>query len=40
MHHQYKTIKQQLIRLFETETIQQLTDDINGGDIYISNTRN
>lgn len=40
MHHQYKTIKQQLIRLFETKTIQQLADDISGGDTFINNTKN
>ncbi len=40
MHNQYKTIKQQLISLFETKTIQQLADDIVGGDAYISNKKN
>lgn len=39
MHHQYKTIKYQLIGLFETKTIQQLADDIDGGDAYLNNTR-
>lgn len=33
MHFQYKTIKAQLIRLFETKTIQHLADDINSGNI-------
>lgn len=40
MHNQYKTIKQQLIGLFETKTIQQLADDINGGEVYINNKKN
>jgi DNA-binding IscR family transcriptional regulator len=39
MHHQYKTIKYQLIGLFETKTIQQLADDTDGGDAYLNNTR-
>lgn len=37
MHNQYKIIKHQLIRLFETKTIQQLADDINGGETYLNN---
>jgi len=39
MHDKYKTIKQQLIALFETKTIQQLADDINSGDVYINNKK-
>lgn len=39
MHNQYKIIKQQLIGLFETKTIQQLADDINSGDVYINNKK-
>lgn len=35
MHSQYKTIKAQLIKLFETKTIQSLADDINNGDVFI-----
>lgn len=35
MHSQYKVIKEQLIRLFETKTIQHLADDINSGDVFI-----
>ena len=40
MHSEYKIIKQQLIRLFESKTIQQLADDINGGDSYLNNIKN
>lgn len=40
MHNQYKSIKHQLIGLFETKTIQQLADDINGGDAFLRNTMN
>lgn len=35
MHSQYKVIKEQLIRLFETKTVQHLADDINNGDVFI-----
>ncbi|MBZ5857420.1 RrF2 family transcriptional regulator [Flavihumibacter profundi] len=37
MHSKYKVIKEQLIDLFEKKTIQQLADDINSGDGFISN---
>ena len=37
MHAQYKGIKEQLIKLFETKTIEHLADDITGGDVYINN---
>ena len=37
MHAQYKTIKQQLIKLFVTKTIQQLAADIKEGEVYINN---
>ncbi|MDP4261787.1 MAG: Rrf2 family transcriptional regulator [Bacteroidota bacterium] len=37
MHFQYKTIKEQFIKLFETNTIQYLADDIKNGDVFISN---
>lgn len=40
MHDNYKTIKKQLIELFETKTIQQLADDINSGNVYINNKKN
>ena len=40
MHHQYKHIKQQIINLFETKSIQQLADDINNNDLFISNKKN
>lgn len=40
MHAQYKSIKQQLIRLFETKTIQQLANDIKEGEVFITNKRN
>ncbi|MGB4842993.1 MAG: Rrf2 family transcriptional regulator [Ferruginibacter sp.] len=39
MHDQYKTIKHQLISLFETKTIQQLADDINNGEVFIKNQK-
>lgn len=39
MHNQYKHIKQQLISLFDTKTIQQLADDINNGDVFINNKK-
>lgn len=39
MHNQYKIIKQQLIKLFETKTIQHLADDIDGGDAYLNNKK-
>lgn len=37
MHAQYKSIKQQLIILFETKTIQQLAADTNDGQAFINN---
>ena len=37
MHSQYKSIKQQLIVLFQTKTIQQLAEDAAGGGIFINN---
>lgn len=37
MHHQYKVIKEQLINLFDTRTIQHLANDINNGDVFINN---
>ncbi|HQW83989.1 MAG TPA: Rrf2 family transcriptional regulator [Ferruginibacter sp.] len=39
MHNQYKFIKNQLIQLFETKTIRQLADDIDGGDAYLTSYR-
>lgn len=39
MHAQYKSIKQQLIKLFETKTIQQLAADIKEGEIFINNKK-
>jgi Rrf2 family protein len=38
LHAQYKTIKQQLIKLFVTKTIGQLAADIKEGEVYINNT--
>ncbi len=35
MHSGYKSIKQQLIKLFETKTIQQLADDTKEGDVFL-----
>ena len=40
MHAQYKSIKQQLIKLFETKTIQQLANDIIEGEVFITNKKN
>ena len=37
MHHQYKLIKPQLIRMFETKTIKELADEITSGKSYIRN---
>ncbi len=37
MHSKYKVIKEQLIELFETKTIQQLADDIINGEGFINN---
>jgi Rrf2 family transcriptional regulator, iron-sulfur cluster assembly transcription factor len=39
MHAEYKLIKAQLISLFENKTIRRLADDIESGDVYISNKR-
>ena len=39
MHFQYKSIKYQLIKLFETKTIQQLAADIKEGEIFINNKK-
>ncbi len=37
MHAQYKSIKQQLIKLFVSKTIQQLANEIKEGEVYINN---
>ena len=37
MHTKYKVIKQQLIQLFESKTIDQLAGDINNGIAFINN---
>jgi len=39
MHAQYKSIKHQLIKLFETKTIRQLADEIKDGEVYINNKK-
>jgi Rrf2 family protein len=39
MHGQYKSIKQRLIELFVTKTIQQLAADIKEGEVYIKNKK-
>ena len=39
MHPQYKSIKQQLIKLFETRTIQNLADEITNGISFIGNKK-
>jgi Rrf2 family protein len=40
MHAQYKSIKQQLTKLFVTKTINQLAADIKDGVIFINNKKN
>jgi Rrf2 family iron-sulfur cluster assembly transcriptional regulator len=40
MHEQYKSIKQQLIKLFTTKSIQQLANEIKEGEVYITNKIN
>jgi len=37
MHAQYKIIKQQLIKLFESKTIQHLAEEMEGGATFINN---
>ncbi|WP_460555855.1 RrF2 family transcriptional regulator [Ferruginibacter profundus] len=37
MHAQYKTIKQQLIKLFVSKTILQLANDTKDGEVFINN---
>ena len=37
MHAQYKSIKHQLIALFETKTIRELAAEIKEGEVYINN---
>lgn len=39
MHEQYKLIRQQLVRLFASTSIQQLADEMKEGEVYINNTR-
>lgn len=39
MHTQYKSIKQQLIKLFETKSIQNLADEITIGASFIGNKK-
>jgi Rrf2 family protein len=39
MHHQYKLIKPQLIKMFETKTIRDLANEIESGTSYISNKK-
>ena len=39
MHSQYKSIKHQLIKLFETKTIKQLADEMAGGNTFINNKK-
>ena len=39
MHTQYKTIKQQLIKLFVLKTIQQLADATKDGEVFITNKK-
>ena len=37
MHSKYKSIKEQLIQLFESKTIQHLANDIENGEVFINN---
>ena len=37
MHAQYKLVKEQLIKLLKTKTIQRLADDFKSGEVFISN---
>lgn len=39
MHAQYKSIKQELIKLFVTKTIQELAADIKDGVVFIKNKK-
>lgn len=39
MHEEYKSIKQQLIKLFVTKTIYQLAADIKDGVVFINNKK-
>jgi Rrf2 family protein len=39
MHNEYKSIKQQLIKLFVTKTIYQLAADIKDGVVFIKNKK-
>ena len=39
MHHQYKLIKPQLMKMFETKTISDLANEIESGTSYISNKK-
>jgi Rrf2 family iron-sulfur cluster assembly transcriptional regulator len=39
MHSKYKSIKHQLIKLFETKTIKQLADEMAGGNTFINNKK-
>jgi Rrf2 family transcriptional regulator, iron-sulfur cluster assembly transcription factor len=39
MHFQYKPIKQQLIRLFETKTIRDLAKELKTGERFLANFR-
>ncbi len=39
MHAQYKSIKHQLIKLFETKTIQNLAEEITTGSSFIGNKK-
>ena len=39
MHAQYKTIKQQLIKLFMVKTIGELAENMKAGEIYLKNKK-
>jgi len=39
MHVQYSPIKKQLLNMFENRTIQELADDLNTGEAFITNKR-
>ncbi len=39
LHHQYKAIKLQLVKLFETKSIEELANEMNDGNLYITNKK-
>ncbi len=39
MHREYKLIKRELIRLFETKSIWQLAEEMKNGEVFINNAK-